>query len=212
MQIKDKEFSPIRSGKGKFFFWKGNIIFNFSKSKFNKIKNDEFKNIENFIPLTLKLKIERTENYYLNKALAKGIFNHYLETKDNSIYNKLINGHFGKISLNQGFEFKTSLGSKEIKSGFQFEVDLVLENETEIIIIEAKQSNERKKIDEFSLLQLYYPYKFFKENITEKKIKCIFFHTENKENKEIYQLIEFKFENDCFDKYKTLNFKEYELN
>lgn len=92
-------------------------------------------------------KFQRNENAYLNKAIALGYINHFvddgrfsvfqreIETKD---HKRLLYGQFRKIKITNPLQFKPSKGSKSINSGFQFEIDLVLENRDEIIIFEAK--------------------------------------------------------------------------
>jgi len=86
--------------------------------------------------------------------LAIGILNHFIDSSNfnifeyeilNQNYNRLLYGQFGKIKTNFELEFKTTKGSKIINKGFQFEMDLVLENKNEIIIFEAKQDKKAKK-------------------------------------------------------------------
>ena len=43
------------------------------------------------------------------------------------------NGEFEKIKITNPLKFKTKKGSKTINPGFQFEIDLVLENRDETI-------------------------------------------------------------------------------
>ena len=152
---------PIRSGSGEFFFYRGNIIFELENIEFNNIPIEKVKKIDNFIPLSLKVDFQRNENAYLNKAMAFGIINDFvksnelkileqeLKTKDSS---RLLYGQFGKIKTSFDFSFKTLKGCKTINRGFQFEMDLVLESETEIFIFEAKSGEKETKT--FSLLQL----------------------------------------------------------
>jgi len=99
-------------------------------------------------------------------------------------------------------EFKTTKGSRPINKGFQFEMDLVLENRDEIIIFEAKQG--KKAREDFVLLQLYYPLIYLLA-ITQKKkkIRTIFIDIETGEH-EHYRLTEFLFRDGCFDEVEVL--------
>jgi hypothetical protein len=137
---------PIRSGAGEFFFYKGNIFFDLTKIKFKTINSNQIKPIEEFVPLSLKVDFQRNENAFLNKALALGIINHFvgrddLKVLNREIHNKngtrLLYGQFGKIKTSFDLIFKTTKSCKIINGGFQFEIDLVLENEDEIFIFEA---------------------------------------------------------------------------
>jgi len=82
-------------------------------------------------------------------------------------YGGLLYCQFGKIKITNPLQFKTTKGSKSINSGFQFEIDLVLENRDEIIIFEAKTGE--KPFSDFSLLQLYYPLIYLRSIIEEPK-------------------------------------------
>jgi hypothetical protein len=141
--------------------------------------------------LTLE-NFHKNENAYLNKALSRGILNHFID--DDLIYRRLLYGQFGKIKTNFELEFKTSHGIKEINKGFQFEIDFVLENKDEIIIFEAKQGSKSRTT--FSLLQLYYPLIYLtKITNNQKKIRTIFIDIISNENNEIYKLTELEFIN-----------------
>ena len=200
---------PIRCGQGEFFFFKGEVFFDLSKIKFNDINIKELLQIESFIPLTLK-DFQKNENAYLNKALAIGIINHFIDSEQLSVfkqelnnlnYRRLLYGQFGKIKTNIELEFKTTHGTKKINKGFQFEIDLVLENRDEIIIFEAKQGLKSRTT--FSLLQLYYPLIYLnKITNNKKKIRTIFIDIVSDTNhNEIYNLIEFNFRNLEFNNY-----------
>jgi len=117
-------------------------------------------------------------------------------------YRRLLYGQFGKIKTNFEMEFKTTKGSRPINKGFQFEMDLVLENEDEIIIFEAKQG--KKAREDFVLLQLYYPL-IYLSAITKKKkkIRTIFIDIETGEQ-EHYRLTEFLFRDGYFDEVEVL--------
>jgi len=207
--------TPVRCGQGEFFFFKGNIICDLEELIFIDFDIKNIKHIDDFIPLTLE-KFHKNENAYLNKALAIGVINHFLDSNDLSIfekeiqvqnYRRLLHGQFGKIKTNFELEFKTLKGSKTINKGFQFEMDLVLENKNEIIIFEAKQATKERK--SFSLLQLYYPLIYLKKITNDKKkIRTIFIDVISTE-KEIYKLTEFKFSNTNFDDISILKSNKY---
>ena len=203
----ENNISPIRSGKAAFFFYKGNIFFQLTKVPYIEIQVAECEHIESFIPLTLKSNFQRNENAFLNKAVALGIINHFVDGNHYSVFKKeiknnrtcrLLYGQFGKIKITEPILFLTTKTDKEIMPGFQFEIDLVLENEDEIIIFEAKMG--KKHQPSFSLLQLYYPLIYFK-NLTgnQKKIRTIFIDITHNQQSEDYRLIEFVFINNQFD-------------
>jgi hypothetical protein len=204
--------SPIRAGQAEFFFFKGSIFYDLKKVICEKISDKHYVAIEDFIPLSLELKFQRNENAYLNKALALGIINHFVDSDKLEIfktqlslknYSRLLYGQFGKIKLTNPLLFQTYHGNKQIKSGFQFEVDLVLENRDEIIIFEAKCGD--KKRESFSLLQLYYPLLYFRQLTQNKKIiRTIFIDIITKDQKEFYKLVEFNFHNDLFNSVKVV--------
>ena len=139
--------------------------------------------------------------------MAVGIINHFIDNKkelhlfkktiQNKNYRRLLYGQFGKIKTNFEMEFKTTKGSKTINKGFQFEIDLVLENKDEIIIFEAKQGSKWR--DSFSLLQLYYPLVYLaKITKKQKTIRTIFIDIITKDSQS-YKLTEFVFVNYNFD-------------
>jgi hypothetical protein len=182
---------PIRCGQAEFFFFKGDIFFDLTLIDFTIIDIKNLTLIDNFLPLTLE-NFHKNENAYLNKALSRGILNHFID--DDLIYRRLLYGQFGKIKTNFELEFKTSHGIKEINKGFQFEIDFVLENKDEIIIFEAKQGSKSRTT--FSLLQLYYPLIYLtKITNNQKKIRTIFIDIISNENNEIYKLTELEFIN-----------------
>lgn len=102
--------------------------------------------------------------------------------------------------------FKTTRGDKIIRSGFLFEIDLVLESEDEIIIFEAKSSE--KGVTTFSLLQLYYPLIYIQSILTKsekmKKIRTVFIDIISDDKIELYKLIEFEFINNNFDSWNVV--------
>ena len=197
---------PIRAGQGSFFFYKGDIFLDLNNIKLEKREIYNIKPIEKFLPLTLEVEFQRNENAYLNKAYALGIINDF--TKE---ARKLLYGQFGKIKTSKDLEFKTSKGSKLIKRGFQFEIDLVLESEKNIFIFEAKLGNKERT--DFVLLQLYYPLIYFYSLIGENKnIRTVFVEIiKNKNTKEIYKFIEIKFDKLNFYNIKVLQSIQYSL-
>lgn len=200
------KISPIRSGKGAFFFFKGNIFFD-TNIKFENIETSLIKHIDDFIPLSLEVDFQKNENAYLNKAIAKGIIGHFINENKfkvlqreviNKTNSRLLYGQFGKVKTTFDMVFKTKKGCKLINSGFQFEMDLVLESENEIFIFEAKSSS--KPTCNFSLLQLYYPLIYLQFITTyRKKIRTIFIDITTNKDIEYYRLIELEFKNNNFD-------------
>jgi len=101
-------------------------------------------------------------------------------------------------------QFDTNKGSKSINSGFQFEIDLVLENKDEIIIFEAKTGD--RPFHNFSLLQLYYPLIYLRSIIQEPKpIRTIFIDITTVDDSEAYRLVEIHFKDDMFDQVEVLS-------
>lgn len=215
----DNNITPIRSGSGQFFFYKGNVFYDVTKIKFNNIDIDKIKPIDNFIPLSLEVDFQKNENAFLNKAMAIGIINNFLNRIDLKVLNKtiytqnssrLLHGQFGKIKTTFDLMFKTTKNCKLIKRGFQFEIDLVLESKDEIYIFEAKSKD--KYTTTFSLLQLYYPLIYLQMITTyRKKIRTIFIDITAENNKEIYRLVEFHFKNDNIDDYQIVKSYKYEI-
>lgn len=207
---------PIRCGQGEFFFFKGAVFYELANVKFINILISELEQIDSFVPLTLK-KFHKNENAYLNKALAIGIINNFVDCNHYSVftrqlqykrYRRLLYGQFGKIKTNFELEFKTTCGIKKINKGFQFEIDLVLENEDEIVIFEAKQGSKERRT--FALLQLYYPLIYLKKiTNNQKKIRTIFIDIISSKEAEKYKLIEFNFKNEEFDNYQVIKSCEY---
>lgn len=139
----DNRVTPVRSGQAEFFFYRGSVFFDLQALDYSAVDKNAYGPIESFVPLTLKVDFQRNENAYLNKAVALGIINHFVDGDDFAVFEKeisnrtntrLLYGQFGKIKLTTPVTFKTTKGSKAIKEGFQFEIDLVLENEDEIIM------------------------------------------------------------------------------
>ena len=211
----ENNLMPVRCGQAEFFFYRGNVFFDLKKVKFIDIEIKDIDRIEDFFPLTLE-NFHKNENAYLNKALSLGIINHFLDSEilkvfkeeiQNKNYRRLLYGQFGKIKTNFELEFKTRKGNKIINKGFQFEIDLVLENKNEIIIFEAKQGMKRRT--SFCLLQLYYPLLYLtKITNNKKKIRTIFIDIETK-TQEKYMLTEYVFKGLIFDDYRVVQAVEY---
>lgn len=212
-----KNFFPIRAGQAEFFFYKGGIFFDLPDVDFKKIDVNQIKPIATFIPTTLTANFQRNENAYLNKAVALGYINYFVDGDDLHILKReiqsrsgkrLLYGQFGKIKTTKPLKFKTSKGSKVIKEGFQFEIDLVLENEEEIIIFEAKSGCVPTK--SFSLLQLYYPLIYLKSFLNEdKRIRTVFIDVVAGDDVEEYRLMEVEFLDGEFDRVKSVNKYSY---
>jgi hypothetical protein len=133
------------------------------------------------------------------------VFEQEIETGD---HKRLLYGQFGKIKITNPLQFNTSKGSKTINPGFQFEIDLVLENQDEIILFEAKTKD--KPFKNFSLLQLYYPLIYLR-SITagSKPIRTVFIDITTTQNTETYRLLEVHFKDDLFDQVEVLSTCEY---
>ena len=145
--FRENKIVPIRAGQAEFFFYKGSVFFDLESVNFKKIDTCKINPIESYIPATLKAKFQRNENAYLNKAIAFGYINHFVDDAGLSVFQReietkehkrLLYGQFGKIKITNPLQFKTTKGNKTINSGFQFEIDLVLENRDEIIISGTK--------------------------------------------------------------------------
>jgi len=212
----ENRLMPVRCGQGEFFFYRGEIVFDLRALKYNEVLVESIESVEGFMPLTLQ-EFHRNENAYLNRALALGVLNHFLDSKSLEVfeerverqnYRRLLYGQFGKIKTNFELEFKTTKGSRPINQGFQFEMDLVLENEDEIIIFEAKQG--KKARENFVLLQLYYPL-IYLSTITkkQKKIRTVFIDIETHREQERYRLTEFCFVDGCLDEVEVLRSFSY---
>ncbi len=110
---------------------------------------------------------------------------------------RLLYGQFGKIKTTFDLTFKTTRSCKIINSGFQFEMDLVLESENEIFIFEAKSRNQFTK--NFSLLQLYYPLIYLQFITTNRKrVRTILLILQSN-NREIIDYRKLRFIKNCID-------------
>ncbi|WP_294951039.1 hypothetical protein [Sulfurovum sp.] len=215
--FRENSVVPVRAGPAEFFFYKGEVFFDLKSVDFEKIDTDRINPIESYIPVTLKAKFQRNENAYLNKAIALGYINHFVDDVGLAVFEheietkthkRLLYGQFGKIKITNPLQFKTSKGSKTLHPGFQFEIDLVLENRDEIIIFEAKTGS--KPFDNFSILQLYYPLIYLRSIIDEPKpIRTIFMDITATEKKEAYRLLEVRFNEDLFDELEVLSACKY---
>ena len=215
--FRDNQIVPVRAGPAEFFFYKGDVFFDLESISFKQINIDKINPIESYIPATLKAKFQRNENAYLNKAIALGYINHFVDDGELAVFKqeivtgnhkRLLYGQFGKIKITSPLQFKTTKGSKSINPGFQFEVDLVLENKDEIIIFEAKTGD--KPFKNFSLLQLYYPLIYIRSIIQEAKpIRTIFIDITAVNDREIYRLVEIYFKEDMFDQTEVVSSCKY---
>ena len=215
--FRDNKIVPVRAGQAEFFFYKGNVFFDLEHTKFEKIDTTKINPIESYVPATLKATFQRNENAYLNKAIALGYINHFLHESGLAVFEQVIGtgdhkrllyGQFGKIKITNPLQFKTTKGSRSINSGFQFEIDLVLENRDEIIIFEAK--TKERPFTNFSLLQLYYPFIYLRSIIEEPKpIRTVFIDITTIKNSETYRLLEVHFKDDLFDQVEVLSASTY---
>jgi len=215
--FRENSMVPVRAGPAEFFFYRGRVFFDLENVNFVNVDTGKINPIESFIPITLKAKFQRNENAYLNKAVALGYINHFVDGIGLAVfeheittkkYKRLLYGQFGKIKTTNPLQFKTRKGNKTIKPGFQFEIDLVLENKDEIIIFEAKTGSEPFK--NFSLLQLYYPLIYLRTIIRESKpIRTIFIDITTVGEKENYRLLEVCFKDDNFDDVEIVNAFKY---
>jgi len=208
---------PVRAGSAEFFFYRGRVFFDLESVDFKKVDTAKISPIESFVPVTLKAKFQRNENAYLNKAIAMGYINHFVDGVELTIFEReieiktrkrLLYGQFGKIKISNPLQFKTSKGNKPLNPGFQFEIDLVLENKNEIIVFEAKTGS--KPFNNFSLLQLYYPLIYLRSIIKEPKpIRTVFIDITAIDDQESYRLLEVHFDDDNFDRVEVIFAREY---
>ena len=80
---------PVRCGQGEFFFYRGEIIFDLTILEYDQVLTSKIESVETFMPLTLQ-KFHRNENAYLNKALAMGILNHFLDSKSLKVFEEVV--------------------------------------------------------------------------------------------------------------------------
>jgi hypothetical protein len=208
---------PVRAGPAEFFFYKGTVFFDLESIVFKNIDTTRVNPVESYIPVTLKAKFQRNENAYLNKAVALGYINHFVDDGELLVFEKeiktgdhkrLLYGQFGKIKIANPLQFKTTKGNKTLNPGFQFEIDLVLENRDEIIIFEAKTGN--RPFGNFSLLQLYYPLIYLRSIIEKPKpVRTVFIDITTMNDNETYHLLEVRFNNDMFDEVEVLSASAY---
>jgi hypothetical protein len=208
---------PVRAGQAEFFFYKGEIFFDLTEQPFAPVDSAAIEPIGHFVPMTLRADFQRNENAYLNKALALGYINHFLSqerlhvlrrTVHNPSGDRLLYGQFGKIKTTRPLLFETSKGRRRLNAGFQFEIDLVLENRDEIIIFEAKCGERPMK--SFSLLQLYYPLIYLKSILEEPKpIRTVFMDITAADGSESYRMMEVVFEEGMFDRWRVIQSNEY---
>lgn len=99
-------------------FFKGDIFFNLDELICSNIDIKCLVQTDSFVPLTLK-NFHKNENAYLNKALAIGIINDFVDNDNMTVfqqqltYRRLLYGQFGKIKTSFDLEFKTSFGVKK---------------------------------------------------------------------------------------------------
>lgn len=158
------------------------IYKNFPDEKFN-LKHNEIELIETPFYETLDITNITSEKVALNVLLNSKVIEKFLETSDE--FARTFEGRMGTGE----FEFiidnindKNQIAINVDKS--QCEVDAGLENESTVVIIEAKNVLN----DSFNVRQLYYPYRTWKDKIN-KNIRLVYALFNN----DIYWLFEYKF-------------------
>ena len=103
-------------------------------------------------------------------------------------------------------KFEFIAGGKSVQvEGVQVEIDMLLKGENKIVIIEAKNKGNTKKL---LIRQLFYPFKWWRKLYPEKEIICLFFEKRN----DLYCFWEYKFtdEND-YNSIELVKNKSYRL-
>jgi hypothetical protein len=102
-------------------------------------------------------------------------------------------------------EFKVGgVGPIQVKAGVQVEVDLGCEGRTDIVLIEAKVG----KPEDFIVRQLFYPYRKWRLEIPQKRIRPWFFCSLEVSGKRLYKFWEYKFADE--GQYLSLRFERGE--
>ncbi len=90
------------------------------------------------------------------------------------------------------------VGPVQVKAGVQVEVDLGCEGRAEVVLIEAKVGDP----EDFIVRQLFYPYRKWRLEIPQKRIRPWFFCSLEVAGKRLYRFWEYEFAND--DQYQSL--------
>lgn len=88
--FRENNIVPVRAGQAEFFFYKGRAFLDLDSISFKKINTSKINTIESYIPATLKAKFQRNENAYLNKAIALGYINHFVNDGELAVFEQEI--------------------------------------------------------------------------------------------------------------------------
>lgn len=146
----------------------------------------------------VSLNIGDSEPQHLNYAYNIGLLERFANTNG---LRQTIHGRKRMPSI----EFSVgNIGPIHVKAGVQVEVDLGCEGRTDIVLIEAKVG----KPEDFIVRQLYYPYRKWRLEIPQKRIRPWFFCSSEVFGKRLYKIWEYQFTNE--DQYLSLEFKRGE--
>lgn len=152
---------PIKNGT--YYLCKYNIFFplEYKSKKIKYLENDN---------VSLLLKLGDSETTIINKLYFSKIF------ESNKYAGEKITYQNPFIGRHRSCEFKMNLYEHKINvDGVQYEIDATFESKNKIFLIECKNTN--KKIEEFNIKQLYYPYRNIYELTNNKKeIICLYIH------------------------------------
>lgn len=150
---------------GTYLLTKENIYINLQYDDIEaiKLKKCEFSEL---------LNLGDSESSMIDNLRYNGIFEGKFYLNEKIEYGSLLNGR-------HRCSFKTKLGGKYISiSGSQFETDACYESKNKILLIECKS----KKINNFNIRQIYYPYRFIYDQIKNKKKIIPIFICKDKED------------------------------
>ncbi|MGF0040277.1 type II restriction enzyme [Peptoniphilaceae bacterium SGI.131] len=141
-----------------------------------------------------------SESKAINVLLLTKILDNFLEEDDN------INTFNGREGTGKFSFFIDRLSREPLKidvNSAQCEIDAGLENESSIVIIEAKNVVHK----DFHIRQLYYPFRSWEKKVN-KPIRLLFVVYSN----EIYRIFEYEFEEkENYSSIKLINGKNYSL-
>jgi hypothetical protein len=155
----------------------------------------EFKKINN----SDLLQLGNSEMSYIDNLKYAGVFESINILNEPIIYGSILGG---RHRINK---FTTSINNLDIIiKGSQFEIDACYESENNILIIEAKNSN--KKLKDFNIRQLYYPFRYIKDH-TKKNIQTIFINKYNN----IYYIWSYKLNDSKINDIKLIKYMKIKL-
>jgi hypothetical protein len=138
-------------GNGKYLLTTTNMFMNLDYTF-----NEDIYEFKKIIKSDL-LQLGNSEMSYLDNLRYAGVFESKNILNEQIKYGSILGG---RHRINK---FTTSINNIDvIINGPQFEIDACYESENKILIVEAKNSNEEVK--DFNIRQLYFPYKYIKEN------------------------------------------------